>query len=177
MSTSSRACGSCSLCCKVMRIDELQKPMGAWCGHFRAGVGCGIHGSHPHPCQVFQCMWLISPTMPDAVRPDRCKVVLTIDDGGARIVARADPSAPQAWRREPVYGQLKRWATVSWFKDRTLWAMVNRHTWLIAPDRDIDIGETADDDVITYEQALDGAITVTIAPPHGQPRRLVSRRP
>ncbi len=159
-----RSCGSCSLCCKVMRIDELDKPMGAWCRHFKAGVGCGIHGSHPQPCRVFQCMWLISPTMPDQVRPDRSKVVITLEDGGAHIIARADPADPGAWRREPIHGQLRRWATDSWFKGRTIWAMVDRRTWLIAPDRDIDLGETDDHAITTYQQAPDGTISVTILP-------------
>jgi hypothetical protein len=168
-----RSCGSCSLCCKVMGIDELDKPAGAWCQHFKAGVGCCIHGSHPPTCQGFRCMWLISPTMPDQVRPDRCKVVLTLEGGDANIVAHADPADPSAWRREPIHGQLRRWAAGYWFKDRTVWAKVNEHTWLIAPDRDIDLGEIDEHAPVTYGQAPDGTITVTI----GQGQRIVSPRP
>lgn len=162
-----------------MRIDEIDKPAGAWCPHFKPGGGCAIHGAHPQTCRAFQCMWILSPTMPDAVRPDRCKVVLTIDYGGARIVARADPADPQAWRREPIYGQLKRWAADNWFKDRTIWAMVDRRTWLVAPDRDIDIGQTDEGAEVTYQQAFDGTITVIVAPPFagGQVQRFVSPRP
>jgi hypothetical protein len=166
-----RACGSCSLCCKVLRVDELQKPMGQWYAHFKAGVGCSIHGSHPQSCRHFQCLWILSPTMPDAVRPDRCKVVMTIDDGGARIIARADPADPSAWRREPIHGQLRRWAADSWFKGRTIWAMVGTRMWLITPDRDIDIGETDERCPTAYQQAPDGTITVIVLPPlpQGEP--------
>lgn len=160
-----RSCGSCSLCCKILRVDELTKPMGQWCAHFKAGVGCSIHGSHPQSCRNFQCLWILSPTMPEAVRPDRCKVMFTIDDDGHRIIARADPADPMAWRREPIHGQLRRWAADSWFKGRTMWAMVGTRMWLVTPDRDIDIGETDERSPTAYQQAPDGTITVIVLPP------------
>lgn len=160
-----KTCGSCSLCCKVLRVDELEKPMGVWCAHFKAETGCGIHGSHPPSCNNYQCLWILSPTMPDEVRPDRCKVVMTIDDGGHRIIARADPAHPNAWRQEPVYCQLKRWAKDYWFKGRGIWAMTGKHMWLITPDQDIDLGEPDERSPIGYAQGPDGSISVTIFPP------------
>jgi hypothetical protein len=172
-----RACGSCSLCCKVMGIDELDKPPGAWCPKFKAGAGCTIHGAHPASCRAFQCMWLISPAMPEEVRPDRCRVVLTLEHGGANIIAHADPADPQAWRRQPIHGQLRRWAADYWFKGRTVWAMVNEHAWLIAPDRDIDLGEIGLRSHTTFHQARDGTITVTVRQADGQDLRFVSPRP
>jgi hypothetical protein len=168
MSTSPRSCGSCSLCCKVMEIKELDKPAGAWCPHFKAGAGCRIYGAHPGSCRAFQCMWLISPGMPETVRPDRCKVVLVMEDGGSNIIARADPGDPGAWRREPIHSQLRRWAADYWFKGRTIWAVVDKHTWLIAPDQDIDLGDVDNRSHTTYEQASDGTITVTVLPPDAE---------
>ena len=166
MSTApARTCGSCSLCCKVLKIEELQKPMGAWCPNFKAGSGCSVYGAHPPSCQTFQCLWLISPTMPDSARPDRCKVVLTIDDGGRRIIARADPAHPGAWRQQPLYGQLKHWAAEGWSKGRTIWAMVGRRMWLVAPGQDVDVGETDERSPLAYEQRPDGTIKVTVLPP------------
>lgn len=29
----SRSCDGCALCCMVLKIDELRKPMGKWCNH------------------------------------------------------------------------------------------------------------------------------------------------
>ncbi len=166
MSTApARSCGSCSLCCKVLRVDELHKPMGVWCSHFKSGVGCSIHGSHPASCNNYQCLWILSPTMPDAVRPDRCKVVMSIDDGGRRIIARADPAYPDAWRQEPIYGQLKAWATAYWFKGRTIYAMVGKHMWLITPKEDVDLGEPDERSPIGYEVGPDGHLKVTVFPP------------
>jgi hypothetical protein len=194
MSAPSRACGSCSLCCKVLGILELDKPAGEWCPHFRAGSGCSIHGEHPASCRAFRCLWLLSPAMPEGVRPDRCKVVLTLEDGDAKIIARADPADPMAWRREPIHGQLRRWAAQYWFKGRSVWAVAGRRTWLIAPDREVDLGEMDPHLYTTWEQTPDGAITVTVLPPltegetyrpaairaaldAGKGKRIVSRRP
>jgi hypothetical protein len=163
-----KSCGSCSLCCKVLRVDELQKPMGVWCSHFRSGTGCGIHGSHPPSCNNYQCLWILSPTMPDSVRPDRCKVVMSIDDGDRRIIARADPGHPDAWRQQPVYGQLKAWATAYWFKGRSIYAMVGKRMWLITPKEDVDLGEPDERSPIAYEVGPDGHLKVTILPPLGE---------
>jgi hypothetical protein len=177
-----------------MGIEELHKPAGAWCPNFKAGAGCGVYGAHPASCQAFRCLWMMSATMPDAVRPDRTKVVLTLEDGGANIVARTDPADPAAWRREPVHGQLRRWAADSWFTERSVWAVVGRQTWLIAPDRDIDLGEIDVRQRTTWEQTPDGTITVTVLPPlpggaaygpaamqaaleAGKGKRVVSRKP
>jgi hypothetical protein len=160
-----RTCGSCSLCCKVMAIDELHKPMGVWCPNFKPGQGCSVYGSHPPSCQAFKCLWLVSPTMPDDVRPDRSKVVIDVDNNGDRILARCDPAHPLAWRQEPMYGQLKRWSKRGWREGKTVFAMVNRRMWLIAPDQDIDIGETDPRAPLFYRQAADGFITVTVLPP------------
>ena len=38
-----RECGACSLCCTVLRVDELRKLGGTPCVHQRAGGGCGIY--------------------------------------------------------------------------------------------------------------------------------------
>ncbi len=162
-----KICGSCSLCCKVMLVEELQKPQGVWRGHFKGGVGCSIHDSHPYSCGVFQCLWILSPTMPIQARPDRLKVVMEIDDGGKRILARADPDHPGAWRQPLVYGQLKQWARDGWPHGRTVWAMVNRHMWLISPNEhaDVDVGVTDPRSPFVYQQGPDGRVSVTVLPP------------
>jgi len=32
-----------------MGTDELDKPSGVWCAHFKAGAGCRIYGAHARP--------------------------------------------------------------------------------------------------------------------------------
>ena len=42
-----RTCGDCTLCCKVMAIEELAKPVGTWCPHCKPGRGCRIYPDRP----------------------------------------------------------------------------------------------------------------------------------
>lgn len=55
---SPRRCGSCSLCCTLLRVDELAKPAGIPCEKLREGGGCGIHPSRPGICRSYRCAWL-----------------------------------------------------------------------------------------------------------------------
>lgn len=65
----SKSCGDCSLCCKLLGIEELSKKPNTWCDHARPG--CKIYATRPHSCQVFECLWLQSPNAPDEHRPDK----------------------------------------------------------------------------------------------------------
>ena len=110
-----RSCGSCSLCCKLIAVRELNKAPGLWCAHARPG--CKIYGTPERPasCGVFNCAWLERVphavgdklALPDSLRPDRCHVVLTGLVGGEGIVAHVDPAYPLAWR-EGAIGRLLR---------------------------------------------------------------------
>ena len=59
-----RTCGSCSLCCKVMEIKELKKPMNKWCSHCAKGGGCSIYPTRPAECRTFDCLWLKDESLP-----------------------------------------------------------------------------------------------------------------
>lgn len=163
--TNQRSCGSCNLCCKVMGIDELRKPMGVWCGHARPGHGCTIYGQHPASCKAFQCMWLVDLGVPDEVRPDRSKIVFDADSDGGRIIARCDPGHPHAWRREPVYSQLKQWAAAGWEEGRQIVAMAGRRLWVITPTTEIDVGEIDPRAPFLVEELHNGEVRVTVMPP------------
>ena len=47
-----RACGTCSLCCKVLSVFELAKPAGKWCTHCRPGNGCDVYATRPFCVQA-----------------------------------------------------------------------------------------------------------------------------
>jgi len=111
--TAVRSCGTCSLCCKLIAVRELNKEAGLWCIHARPG--CKIYGmpERPPSCGVFNCAWLERAphttqdklSLPDSLRPDRCHVVLTGLVGGEGIAAHVDPAYPLAWR-EGAIGRL-----------------------------------------------------------------------
>src|SRR6516165_9574581 len=52
--TNERECGKCSLCCKLLPIRELNKPIDTWCPHCRPGHG-GCTIPDPVGQALFQC--------------------------------------------------------------------------------------------------------------------------
>jgi hypothetical protein len=157
-----KSCGSCSLCCKVLAVDQLKKPMGAWCPHHGAGAGCTIHATRPHACRTFDCVWLMDPEMPQRFRPDRTKVVLDQDAAGRRLIARCDPANPRAWRRDPIYAALKGYAADSWGSGRIVLAVAGRRVWVITPTSDLDIGELDPHSELKVTERPDGTVEVTV---------------
>ena len=160
---SSKVCGSCTFCCKVLEIVELAKPAGKWCDHCLPGKGCGIHGDHPPSCQAFKCQWLLDPGLPHRFRPDQTKVVLIFDADGTRLTAHCDPANPLAWRREPMRSRLRQQAAGVWGKG-TVVAKAGHRMWVIAPTHEIDLGEIDPRSPINIEQYADGTIEVAVLP-------------
>jgi len=90
-----RACGSCSLCCRVLRVDEIGKLGGDPCIHQRDSGGCGIHPTRPGVCRAYRCLWL-SGGLRASDRPDRLGAVLDlVNEGSGALLAirQAEPGA------------------------------------------------------------------------------------
>jgi uncharacterized protein len=104
-----RFCGTCSLCCKLPYVAELNKSIDKWCQHARPGAGgCSIYSERPASCQSFICGWLSTELkVGDEWFPAHCKMIISRaaePEPGFLIIV--DPAHPNAWRREPYYGQL-----------------------------------------------------------------------
>lgn len=135
-----RACGSCTMCCKVFKIPELDKPAGRWCVNARAGVGCVVYDERPLSCRVFRCMWLSEPKLADEWKPDRARFVVAVESGGALQIV-CDPAQPAAWRREPYHSLIRRWAAHGVEIQRPVLLMVGDRASVILPNAELDIGE------------------------------------
>ena len=85
-----KICGDCTLCCKVMAIEQLAKPVGAWCSHCRPGRGCQIYPERPAECQTFSCLWLIDELLDQRWKPSKSRFVLTTSEDGIEV--RCDPA-------------------------------------------------------------------------------------
>jgi hypothetical protein len=152
-----RACGSCSLCCKVVSIAELAKPAGKWCTHCLPGNGCGIHTVRPIVCRGAYCEWMISKGLGPEWKPDKAKFVLFRTNGGRRLTAHVDPGHATAWRRSPYYENLKAWAREAAQKTPEMHmidVMIGEHAIIILPDRDVEIGVVAPDEVVILGKRL-----------------------
>jgi len=85
-----RTCGSCTMCCKIMGVEELGKPPHEWCRHTDVGYGCRIYPDRPPTCKEFECLWLQQTIFPEELRPDKCRVVLSSLRDGDGLVAFED---------------------------------------------------------------------------------------
>lgn len=92
-----RECGSCTLCCRVIGVNVLNKPANIWCEHCDPRSGCQIYEGRPDECRDFMCVWLTDERLGNWARPDKVHVVLTKTHGG-NFQPVCDPNYPMAWR-------------------------------------------------------------------------------
>jgi hypothetical protein len=144
-----RHCGDCSLCCKLIRVDAFTKPAGVWCTHCASGGtrgqkrregGCRIHESRPAECRNFYCAWLASPTLGEDWRPSRSKLVLRVESDGRLIAVHVDPGDPAAWRREPYFQTLKRFAIKGADSGQQVIVYIRNRVIVIFPNKEVEVG-------------------------------------
>jgi len=103
---SANHCGECTMCCKLLAINELEKPEGQWCPNCAIGSNCRIYETRPQSCRDFSCIWLESQSqrspLPAALRPDRCKMVLSFAENRRDVLGHCDPARPDAWKGAPL---------------------------------------------------------------------------
>jgi len=66
-------CKSCTLCCYLFPIKELNKPSCTVCKH--CDKGCKIHDTKPSECTNFNCAYYQMENASEDLRPDNCKVI------------------------------------------------------------------------------------------------------
>jgi len=149
-----RACGSCTLCCTLIAVEELHKPRSQPCVHCVARRGCGIHATRPDSCRKFICNWLLLEDLGPEWKPEQCNFVLQsvgFSDGSQCLAVSVDPAFPNSWRLPPFYEQIKRWAAKA-SQQRSggihfVLVQIDNQKIVILPEREIDLGTfTKDDD-------------------------------
>jgi hypothetical protein len=148
LTVAGRSCGECTLCCKLLLVEELAKPRDLWCTHCKPGRGCLIYHSRPTDCKTFHCGYLMRAELGEEWKPNKCKIVLTSVEGINKIVAFVDPQRTDSWKREPYYSSLKKLAVNAALRKGWVVVRVERHTYVIFPDRDVDIGDLGEDETI-----------------------------
>jgi hypothetical protein len=135
-----RSCGSCSLCCKLLQIDELEKPAGTWCSHCASGRGgCAIYDRRPKECRTFYCSWLFTPQLGWEWHP-RTSRMLILQETLGHIAIYVDIGSPSAWRREPYYSQLKTWARAGVERGTQVVVYIKNRLVVILPNKDVELG-------------------------------------
>lgn len=112
-------CDGCSECCRLLPVDDIQKPAETPCRHQRNNSGgcCSVYDNRPAACATFMCLFLASQYRApqhrlDAwLRPDKTHVVFYrsgIEEDPRAINGHVDPEYPDAWRSEIVSGEISR---------------------------------------------------------------------
>ena len=149
-----RTCGSCSLCCKLLAIEELNKPRNQWCKLCDAGRGCRTYDSRPHECREFNCGFLTLPQLGSAWYPQAAKLIVCPEPGGHTIFVHVEPSRPDAWRREPFFSKIKLWAREAANSQGQVIVCVGQKKIVVLPDSEVDLGIVEDDEIVVTEQSL-----------------------
>jgi uncharacterized cysteine cluster protein YcgN (CxxCxxCC family) len=68
-------CDGCTLCCKLLRIDETNSIPNEVCNYCEENTGCKIYNTRPEPCKIFECAWKQMKNAGDELRPDKCGVL------------------------------------------------------------------------------------------------------
>ena len=149
-----RECGTCTLCCRVLGVQEITKPPATLCTHCDEGGGCRIYETRPKQCRLFNCYFLTNPKLREQWRPSKSHIVLVVAPDGTRIGAHVDPERPGAWRREPFYSTLKTWARESVARPGQIGQVlvsIGKQTIVILPDRNVDVGIVESDELVITE--------------------------
>ena len=100
-----RSCGTCTLCCRLPDIDELDKPANDWCRRCLPGRGCAAYTSRPQLCRDFLCAWMTDASYGPEWTPTQANMMVYAQ--GPQITVLVDPAFPDAWRNEPHASRLR----------------------------------------------------------------------
>jgi hypothetical protein len=168
-----RQCGDCSMCCKVLPIEdeELSKPAHQWCQHARPGSGCAIYETRPAPCRAFACCWLYLEDMGPHWKPTKCKMVVRHkrdhQSGGRVYIVHLDRNYPDAWRRSPYYEELK--ARSGKFRIEII--VSDRCRVLMCPDQDVYFDPNTETVMFDDRDRVTGVLPIEEARKLGRPRK------
>ncbi len=100
-----RACGTCTLCCRLPDIDALSKPANDWCEHCVPEKGCAIYDHRPALCRDFLCLWMTSAALGPQWEPVRSRMMIYAQ--GPQTTVLVDPAYPDIWKQEPYAADLR----------------------------------------------------------------------
>lgn len=111
-----RACGDCTLCCKLVPVKAIQKPRDEWCPHCDKKAGCTIYAERPEECMLWSCIWLSDANQPEALKPRRTHCVFDRLIDHVRISGEdlpvfqlwVDTAYPTAFRKPALLKEIDR---------------------------------------------------------------------
>ena len=146
-----RSCDGCSMCCYILEIEELNKPMGSWCKNCSTRKGCDVYPEHPSECRDYQCGYLVLDELfGEEWKPSKSKMVVSAELEGRRFRVNVHPSYPLRWKDEPYYSKLKEIAGNMDPGIMQLLICNGRKTTVLLPNEEVYLGEvTPEEEVLT----------------------------
>lgn len=141
-----RTCGKCSLCCKLNKVADLDKPTGIWCTHCAIGSGCTIYADRPQSCREYNCLYLMNPNLPEFWHPLRSHMVLQSGSSANSMVIMVDPERPFAWRSEPYATTIRGFAEQLCRQGGIVIIKTGSRIHIALPDQVVDMGECEESD-------------------------------
>ena len=148
MSKQQRECGSCTLCCSVLGIEEIAKPRGQWCRHCQVeslvsdvAVGCAIYQQRPLECRGFRMSVVERQTGRQLVSPITARIVVYTEPSKPRnrLIFDVDPDFPDRWREAPYHATIRAAALRGVGENFAIIVMVGGRQWRILPNQDVEI--------------------------------------
>jgi hypothetical protein len=137
----------------------MPKPRHEWCRHCDIGEGCKIYDTRPQMCRDFYCGYLLMPNLPEHWKPSRSRIVLTWESHANRLVVNVDGGRPDAWRKEPYYSQIKKWAAAARRNRGELLLWQGKDAVAVLPDRELFVGPLrAGQTIVVVEKKVPGGV-------------------
>jgi hypothetical protein len=147
-----RGCDGCTLCCKVLAVTALAKPLNTWCPHCKVGGGCGIYETRPPDCRTFHCGYLVMPHLGPEWKPAVSHLIISSEGSYQRLTIHVDQARPDAWRRQPYYALIKEWSRKALSERKQVVIKVGQRSIMLLPDRNVDLGVMDDDEQIAIDE-------------------------
>jgi hypothetical protein len=116
------------------------------------------------------CGWLTNPRFGPEWKPDRSKIVITVDRDGNGLDFQCDPGFPEAWRKEPYYSQIKRLAATAAHHDGMISVHSGRNLIIVASDGEFPLGEVGNEDEIIREYSGNSLVAARVVRVNGAHR-------
>src|SRR5580698_506018 len=169
-----RSCRNCTMCCKLLRIAELNKPINSWCPHCDVGTGCKIYDARPAECADFYCGYLVNSRFGEHWRPSTSKMVVSFKPHTNRVDICVDATRAGSWRREPFYSEIKQLAREAAAERGQVLVWQGGTVTVVFPDSETYLGAVGEDQFILTVERMGKKDAIVVN--EDDPRRAEAQR-
>lgn len=154
-----RSCDGCTMCCKLLSIEVLEKPRSIWCSHCDKKRGCKIYEERPVACRTFFCGWRRIADLDERWKPSQSKFLINYEAAHKRIAIHVDTDRLGAWRQEPYHGTIMQWARTAEAQGGSVVVWTGRNVTVVSANGDFDLGNLRDDQfILPVERPVPGGV-------------------